>query len=256
MIRAAALAAVLCLCASEPAGAEVIARSGNERTVLLEVFSSEGCGSSPVAEAWVTSLAQNRDLWKRFVPAVFHVDSWDFLGWRDVFAKESYAQRQRAYAATWEYGDIYTPAFVLNGQEWPDWKPGEAPQPEMPQPSTGTLTIERLAKDQYRVNYQLMPDGAAGPDVNATKRLHLVLMGSGIVSKPKHGENANRRLVHDFTVLDYLSIEVSSSRGLYSARLDMMRPPDILPDRWSVAAWVSKAKDPTPLQAAGAYLLS
>ena len=58
----------------------------------------------------------------------FHVDYWDYLGWRDPWGAEKFSERQRSYAADWHTRSIYTPGFVLNGKEWRDWAARKAVQ--------------------------------------------------------------------------------------------------------------------------------
>src|SRR5258707_6179143 len=59
--------------------------------------------------------------WRQVVPVAFHVDYWDQLGWKDRFAKPEFTSRQRLYCASWQRGSVYTPCFVLNGEEWQGW---------------------------------------------------------------------------------------------------------------------------------------
>src|SRR6266513_4323003 len=96
---------------SEP----LVFESGEARTMLVELFTSEGCSSCRPADAWMSQLKNNGELWKGIVPAVFHVDYWDGLGWPDRFAKAEFTLRQRRYAASRPTGAVYTPAFVANG---------------------------------------------------------------------------------------------------------------------------------------------
>src|SRR6266567_7895599 len=100
--------------------------SGEARTMLVELFTSEGCSSCPPADAWINQLKESPDLWKKIVPVVFHVDYWDNLGWRDRFAKPEFTSRQRRYAAAWGGDSVYTPGFVINGKEWRGWFGGNA----------------------------------------------------------------------------------------------------------------------------------
>src|SRR6266581_5068954 len=73
--------------------------SGEARTMLVELFTSEGCSSCPPADAWISQLKESPDLWKKIVPVAFHVDYWNNLGWRDRFAKPEFTARQRRYVA-------------------------------------------------------------------------------------------------------------------------------------------------------------
>jgi hypothetical protein len=59
-------------------------QSGEKRTGLIELYTSEGCSSCPPAEAWLSKLKTNAGLWKDFVPLAFHVDYWNKLGWRAI----------------------------------------------------------------------------------------------------------------------------------------------------------------------------
>src|SRR5690348_8781739 len=77
-------------------GAEVFHfESGDTQTPLLELYTSEGCSSCPPAEAWLSQLKKSPKLWKDFVPVSFHVDYWDYLGWKDPFAMKAYSRRQQ-----------------------------------------------------------------------------------------------------------------------------------------------------------------
>src|SRR5215470_17138375 len=102
-------------------GDTLVFQSSENQVSLLELFTSEGCSSCPPAEKWVSGLKAAPGLWKQFVPVAFHVDYWDYLGWRDPWASKAFSDRQRAYAQVWGGDSIYAPGFVLNGQEWRAW---------------------------------------------------------------------------------------------------------------------------------------
>ena len=93
-------------------------QSGDGQTMLLELYTSEGCSSCPSAETWLSRLKQSPKLWQDFVPVAFHVDYWDYLGWKDPYATKAYTQHQHDYAAQWRSRSVYTPGFVLDGREW------------------------------------------------------------------------------------------------------------------------------------------
>src|ERR1051326_3572011 len=125
---------------------ETVFVSGPTRTHLLELFTSEGCSSCPPAEAWLSRLKDNKQLWRDFVPIAFHVDYWDRLGWRDRFASPQWTQRQQILAARWNAGSVYTPAFVLDGSE------SSASVPRASSENGGTLRV-RCAGDEVRVSF-------------------------------------------------------------------------------------------------------
>ena len=96
--------------------------SSNTQVSLLELYTSEGCSSCPLADRWVSSLKDDPKLWKEFIPLSFHVDYWDYIGWKDRFASPAYSRRQKQYAQQGAVSTVYTPGFLNNGQEWRPWK--------------------------------------------------------------------------------------------------------------------------------------
>lgn len=91
------------------------AASAEERRIepkaVVELFTSQGCASCPPADALLTALAERDDV----LALAFHVDYWDYVGWKDTFAQEAFSDRQRAYAKSWGSSRIYTPQIVVNG---------------------------------------------------------------------------------------------------------------------------------------------
>jgi hypothetical protein len=47
----------------------------------------------------------------------YHVDYWDYIGWKDIFAKPEFTKRQKVYASTGNRRSIYTPQMIVNGQD-------------------------------------------------------------------------------------------------------------------------------------------
>jgi hypothetical protein len=81
--------------------------------VVVELFTSQGCSSCPPADAMLHKLAQRDDV----IALALHVDYWDYIGWKDVFAVPAYTKRQKGYAHANGRRMIYTPQMVINGQE-------------------------------------------------------------------------------------------------------------------------------------------
>ena len=44
----------------------------------------------------------------------WHVDYWDYLGWKDPYGKKEYSQRQSRYAKARKMKNRWTPQFVVN----------------------------------------------------------------------------------------------------------------------------------------------
>ena len=87
-----------------------------EQVPVVELFTSQGCSSCPPADARLGKLKDHPGLWKEFVPLAFHVDYWDYIGWKDRFAETRNGSRQRAYRDSGRVRSIYTPGWVVNGR--------------------------------------------------------------------------------------------------------------------------------------------
>jgi hypothetical protein len=86
--------------------------AGTTPPIVVELFTSQGCNSCPPADALLGELAKRGDL----VPLAFHVDYWDYIGWKDPYALADATARQRAYAEALGQRMIYTPQMVIQGQ--------------------------------------------------------------------------------------------------------------------------------------------
>ncbi|MGN6548339.1 MAG: DUF1223 domain-containing protein [Pararhizobium sp.] len=94
-----------------PAAAEPLLSKPHPKGVV-ELFTSEGCSSCPPADAVLGRLAADPGI----VALAYHVDYWNYLGWRDGFSDRKYTERQYGYARTLGRNGVYTPQAVLDGQ--------------------------------------------------------------------------------------------------------------------------------------------
>ncbi|MGC1301345.1 MAG: DUF1223 domain-containing protein [Caulobacteraceae bacterium] len=81
--------------------------------VLVELFTAQGCASCPQADRVLAQIADRKGV----LALTFPVDYWDYLGWRDTFAKPEFTDRQRAYVGRLKVREIYTPEVVVDGRQ-------------------------------------------------------------------------------------------------------------------------------------------
>ncbi|MCY3830835.1 MAG: DUF1223 domain-containing protein [Rhodospirillaceae bacterium] len=104
-----ALAAIAFVAAPAPAGALADAA---KPPVVVELFTSQGCYSCPPADKFLGVLAQRPGV----IALSFHVDYWNYLGWRDPYSSAEATQRQQTYASAMRRRTVYTPQMVIDGK--------------------------------------------------------------------------------------------------------------------------------------------
>lgn len=102
--RAAAVAAVL---------AAAVQAHAEGSSLVLELFTSQGCGSCPPADALLSDLARRPEVFALSLP----VDYWDYMGWKDTLARPEFSVLQKRYAAARGDNHVYTPQAVVDGVE-------------------------------------------------------------------------------------------------------------------------------------------
>ena len=215
--------------------------SGINRNTLIELYTSEGCSSCPPAEKYLNKFRKNKDLWKTWVPVAFHVNYWDYIGWKDRYATKKYGQRQSLYASLNRASTVYTPAFKVNGSSW---RPGLFSKSlKEDTEKVGNLVVTIKGK---RINANYQP--------NKTKHnkllLNVAVLGMDLSSHITKGENKGRQAKHEFVVVGFNSSESSN------AQWEMMLPDlhYLQAKNYALAVWVSGDNDPTPIQAVGGNL--
>ena len=232
------------------AWAEPLAESGHAQVSLLEIFSSEGCSSCPPAEEWASRLVEDPGLWKDFVPVIFHVDYWDYLGWKDKFSNGNFSKKQKAYAESWENDSVYTPGFVLNGKEWRGWHEGTSFK-STSRKTAGKLIVERKKENLFKIVFDAK-ESVGSPHAYKARG---ALLAFGVVSDVRAGENSGRRLIHDFAVVDYEEKSMDRANdGRFEKEISLVYPKDLGSKKFGIAVWVSSEQDLEPLQATGSYL--
>ncbi|HUS62981.1 MAG TPA: DUF1223 domain-containing protein [Kofleriaceae bacterium] len=186
---AAFLVAALAACAP--------AYGDNQRVVLVELFTSQGCSSCPSADEHLAELGREEGI----VALAFHVDYWDDLGWKDPFSSEAWTGRQRQYArALGEGGRIYTPQLVVNGRAHvvgSDRRGAAAAIRRAREAAARRVDVTasaRLDAEAGRVRVAATARGAGSGQVWAA------LVESGLRTEVSRGENSGRHLSNDFVV--------------------------------------------------------
>ena len=236
-----ALFLLLSLYLGMASAAEVRFASGEEQNVMLELFTSQGCSSCPPAERYLNSFKQHPGLWDDFVPLAFHVDYWDYLGWKDRFSHPDNSNRQRQYARYHRMRTVYTPGFFTNGREW---RRGLfSSDPEKPGKRVGNLKVIVRGSD---VEARFNP---VGGEQNAYV-LNLAILGMGMQTAIQAGERRGSHSRHDFVVLGHKQVSADQARWNTSLPVaEFARA-----DNYALVAWLTTNRDPLPIQVTGGLL--
>jgi hypothetical protein len=194
---------------------------------LLELFTSEGCSSTPPAEAALNGVLASAAADGRPVYAMaFHVPYWDYLGWKDTFASDPNTERQRAYSRALHHDNIYTPEIVLDGAGDLPWSDTGSANNAV----NASLVTDRPA--HLTLDWEGAAVRYAIADAPAGSRLYLALTERGIKIDVARGENAGRTLAHAPVVRTF--VELAPGNGLAT----VSRPANLAADRAEVIGFV------------------
>src|SRR6266851_8796067 len=171
-------------------------------SVVVELFTSEGCSSCPPADLLLGRLAKDQPVaGVQVIPLGMHVTYWDQLGWKDPASLQLATERQQDYGRTFGGDRVYTPQAVIDGRD------------ELVGSDEGGLTraIAKAGRQPHaRISLRPSLDGGAlavqatiaelPPDAKEPIEAWMLVTEDGLMSVVKRGENGGRTLRHDAAV--------------------------------------------------------
>lgn len=207
---------------------------------LIELYTSEGCHSCPPADQFLAAQLSSDELWKTRIPMAFHVDYWDYIGWKDPFAQPRYTQRQKMHFQQRHISNIYTPGWVVDHQEWK----GFFRRTALPAPPTrlaGKLTAQLNDNGDIQVRFD-------DPKYkNKSLTAHMAWIGFDKESDITAGENSGKKLQHQFVVLH--KQQISSDDSTWS-----FQQPTLEKQQLALAVWLTPRDQSNVIQAAADWL--
>jgi hypothetical protein len=193
---------------------------------LVELYTSQGCSSCPPADRWLSQIDPRPT---GIVPLALHVGYWDYIGWKDPYARRDFNARQKWLAELNRNHTVYTPGVFLQSRETPRWHDGASFNAAVrainakPARAKIELAVDSSTTDklQIRANTAL-----AGDSRSADARLFVAVTESGLDTHVKAGENRGATLHNDHVTRDWsgplalgtqsvtLSAPVSSQRAV------------------------------------------
>lgn len=210
-------------------------RVAGEKTVVMELFTSQGCSSCPPADALLGEYAAARD--NHIIALSFHVDYWNRLGWADPFSSSDYSARQQHYSEHFPQHSVYTPQLVVNGREEAVGNNRSAVkkivQNELAEKQQENIVIEEVTIGKNSISFHYKAAGTHPGEV-----LNIALVQKQATTKIKAGENegiaiTNHNIVRSFTT------QSLNNDGMGLINL----PPSFKPADYSLVVYIQNKKD-------------
>ncbi len=182
--------------------------SSKLKTVLVELFTSEGCSSCPQADTVLMRLQKEQPLsGVRIITMSENVPYWNYLGWTDPYSSEPATQRQKSYAAVFGNASLYTPQMVVDGRtefNGSDYNHAlEAIKKSSSEERIGLSIAGKIEKSALSFKGEMIiPKALLKRDII----LEAALVEDNLVSQVSRGENSGRRLNHSSVVRTFVNI--------------------------------------------------
>lgn len=230
------------------------AQSPAGTTALVELYTSEGCDSCPPADRWLSSLGDKGLVPGKVVPIALHVDYWDYIGWKDPYAKPEFTLRQRLHAQLKRSRLVYTPQVLLQGQDFRGWAARDMGAFErelarinaQPAAARISLAITGGRPGVFEVETTAeVPDPARRQDAV----LYLATYENRLQSEVRAGENRGKTLPHDFVAFEWQGPLALGAAGKLRDRRALPLLPKANPAHSGVVAFVQNRASGEVLQA-------
>lgn len=205
---------------AQPAVAAPSCEATRSWVPVVELYTSQGCSSCPPADDWLRSLKQAAEA-QQVVPLAFHVDYWDYLGWRDPYSSGAHSARQRQLARAEGGSVVYTPQVRLSGDDFRGWRSADTVRSMLarksPKPGGDVTLSLDVRGNVLKVDARTMlPGGMVG---------YIAVYERMLGSKISGGENAGRTLQHDFVVRTLIGPFSPDTQGRFNLSRDIALDP-------------------------------
>lgn len=202
---------------------------------VIELFTSQGCSSCPPADALLEEIKNTYG--DQVITLSYHVDYWDYIGWKDPFATKGFTQKQYTYAEKFRSRSVYTPQAVINGRSHYTGSDKTTiynvlnSKKSITQPIKLTLQETKQQGNTVSIQYSIA-------DTNTANELTFVVAINEKVTQVKRGENRNKTLKNTHIVVAEQTLNRYASNGQILLQL-----PDWIKenDQLSVVAYATKS---------------
>lgn len=174
-------------------------------SVVIELFTSQGCSSCPDADRNLTEILQRAKKEGREVYGLsFHVDYWNYIGWKDPYSSKEFTERQRKYSGEMNLRSVYTPQMIVNGKD--EFVGSNRSESEkvieraFGQKSAYQITVKNLLVVNGVASFRYSLDKEPSGEV-----INIALIEKEVENDVPRGENSGRKLHHDNVVRSFVT---------------------------------------------------
>jgi hypothetical protein len=182
---------------------KTVVQAKAKQPVLVELFTSEGCSSCPSADKVLASLRKEQAYANaEIVTLAFHVDYWNYLGWKDEFSSKVFSQRQENYSDALQLNGSYTPQMVVDGTN-------EFVGSNLAKISLAMNAAPKNEKGQIELNLEKETNlklKISDLPTHETASVIVAIAEDNLSTEVKRGENGGRKLEHDAVVRELKSV--------------------------------------------------
>ena len=208
------------------------AKALTAQTTVVELFTSQGCSSCPPADELLGEVQERYG--DDVITLSYHVDYWDYIGWKDPFASNAYTQKQYNYASAFGSRGVYTPQAVINGNSHFTGSDSRKMRVALEKNTLENNTTITLGDFKNTGSKLWIPYTIS--DAVDSNNVTFALTVKEKTTRVKRGENRNRTLTNHNIVIDEVSV-ASQKEGSIQLNIPGWVTDE---DHLAVVAYVSK----------------
>lgn len=185
------------------------------KTVVVELFTSEGCSDCPPADALLQRMEQQPIRGVEIIPLEEHVDYWNQQGWIDPYSSVEWTTRQREYVEKAKGNSPFTPEMVVEGESQFIGSNGRAAQQAIEkavsEPQTQITIGPAQSGSKNEANFAITVGKLVGSNSGDAAQVWLAVTEDGLHSSVTAGENAGHSLTHAAVLRSLHKVGVASA---------------------------------------------
>jgi|SRR5258706_624261 len=177
-----------------------------QNPVVIELFTSQGCSSCPAADKNLAEIIENAEKNGQQVYGLsFHVDYWNYIGWKDPYSKAEFTERQKKYASINNFESIYTPQMIVNGEIEFVGSDKRTSSNEVDKALQGKMQFQISFKEVKKLSQKFLISYSVNKNPKE-ETINVALVEKNVGNEVTSGENSGRKLTHRNVVRSFTTL--------------------------------------------------